>query len=170
MGATKEAVEVGERISLAGLIFQVVTLIIFCCLFADYVRLAAKSPSRFRLTKNMNFFLAFLFLGTFFILIRCAYRIAELQAGYFSAIFRDEGLFIALESWYVYVSRSYMSLLMMSSVMCVATILLNIGHPSVAFKETDYPKSPEPPFEELANENRDNISMSDMGPAGQKNN
>lgn len=63
-----------------------------------------------------------------------------------------------------------MSLLMMSSVMCIATILLNIGHPSVAFKETDYPKEAEPPFEELANENHDNISMSDMGPAGQKKN
>lgn len=44
-------------------------------------------------------FLGFLFLSTIFILIRCAYRIAELGQGYFSALFRDEGLYIGLESW-----------------------------------------------------------------------
>ncbi|CAI4214404.1 unnamed protein product [Parascedosporium putredinis] len=38
------AVEIGENISLAGLIFQVVTLIVFSIAFADYVIRARRSP------------------------------------------------------------------------------------------------------------------------------
>ncbi|KAF4445741.1 hypothetical protein F53441_10547 [Fusarium austroafricanum] len=113
-----ETVEVGEDISIAGLVFQVVTLICFSALFIDYVVRAYKSPSRYRITQNMTFFLFFLFLATVFILIRCGYRIAELEGGYFSALFRDEGLFIALES----------------CMMCVAVLLLNAGHPGYAFR------------------------------------
>ncbi|KAF5670553.1 phospholipid-translocating ATPase [Fusarium heterosporum] len=117
VASTHEAVKTGEHISLAGLIFQVVTLICFCALFADYVITASKSPSRHRLNKSMITFLIFLFLSTVFILIRCAYRIAELGQGYFSALFRDEGLYIGLES----------------CMMCVAVLLLNAGHPGYAF-------------------------------------
>ncbi|KAF5024218.1 hypothetical protein F66182_3732 [Fusarium sp. NRRL 66182] len=117
VATSQHAVQVGEHISLAGLIFQVVTLICFCVLFADYVFKASKSPSRNRLDRSMKTFLNFLFLATIFILIRCAYRIAELGQGYFSALFRDEGLFIGLES----------------CMMCVAVLLLNAGHPGYAF-------------------------------------
>ncbi|KAF4997801.1 hypothetical protein FGRMN_3595 [Fusarium graminum] len=117
VASTHEAVKTGENISLAGLIFQVVTLICFCALFVDYVITASKSPSRHHLNKAMITFLVFLFLSTVFILIRCAYRIAELGQGYFSALFRDEGLYIGLES----------------CMMCVAVLLLNAGHPGYAF-------------------------------------
>ena len=48
---------------------------------------------------RMKFFLTFLFLSILFILLRCVYRIVELREGYFSEMFRDEPLFIALESW-----------------------------------------------------------------------
>jgi hypothetical protein len=99
VASTHKDVKTGEDISLAGLIFQVVTLICFCALFIDYVVKASKSSSRNRLDKPMMTFLVFLFLSTIFILIRCAYRIAELGQGYFSALFRDEGLYIGLESW-----------------------------------------------------------------------
>lgn len=95
----RHAVQIGEHISLAGLIFQVVTLVAFCALFADYVYRASRSSSRNRLNKAMWVFLALLFMSTVFVLIRCAYRIAELGRGYFSALFRDEGLFVGLESW-----------------------------------------------------------------------
>ncbi|KAJ4254424.1 hypothetical protein NW762_010022 [Fusarium torreyae] len=119
VASDRNAVKTGEHISLAGLIFQVVTLICFCALFADYVFKTSKSPSRYRLNKSMAIFLAFLFLSTVFILIRCAYRIAELGQGYFSALFRDEGLYIGLES----------------CMMCVAVLLLNAGHPGYAFDD-----------------------------------
>ncbi|KAF5600600.1 phospholipid-translocating ATPase [Fusarium pseudoanthophilum] len=119
-GADKHAIEIGEHISLAGLIFQVVTLVCFCALFADYVIRAFK-VCRHRLSKPVIYFLVFLFFSTLFILIRCIYRIAELYQGYFSAIFRDEGLFIGLES----------------CMMCVAVLLLNAGHPGYVFSKKE---------------------------------
>lgn len=120
VSTAQEDVKTGEDISIAGLVFQVVTLLCFVALFIDYVFRASKSPARYRLTKPILTFLFFLFLSTIFILIRCGYRIAELNGGYFSAIFRDEGLYIALES----------------CMMCIAVLLLNAGHPGCAFKET----------------------------------
>ncbi|KAG7412713.1 RTA1 like protein-domain-containing protein [Fusarium sp. MPI-SDFR-AT-0072] len=120
VSTAQDDVKTGEDISIAGLVFQVVTLLCFVALFIDYVIRASKSPARYRLTKPILTFLFFLFLSTIFILIRCGYRIAELNGGYFSAIFRDEGLYIALES----------------CMMCIAVLLLNAGHPGYAFKET----------------------------------
>ncbi|KAF5635596.1 phospholipid-translocating ATPase [Fusarium tjaetaba] len=120
VSTAQEDVKTGEDVSIAGLVFQVVTLLCFVALFIDYVVRASKSPARYRLTKPILTFLFFLFLSTIFILIRCGYRIAELNGGYFSAIFRDEGLYIALES----------------CMMCIAVLLLNAGHPGYAFKET----------------------------------
>ncbi|KLO84405.1 phospholipid-translocating ATPase [Fusarium fujikuroi] len=120
VSTAQEDVKTGEDVSIAGLVFQVVTLLCFVALFIDYVIRASKSPARYRLTKPILTFLFFLFLSTIFILIRCGYRIAELNGGYFSAIFRDEGLYIALES----------------CMMCIAVLLLNAGHPGYAFKET----------------------------------
>lgn len=64
----------------------------------------------------MKFFLTFLFLSILFILLRCVYRTVELREGYFSEMFRDEPLFIALES----------------CVISVAIICLTIGHPGYA--------------------------------------
>ncbi|KAL9563847.1 hypothetical protein ACKAV7_012019 [Fusarium commune] len=115
----RETVKVGEDISISGLVFQVVTLLCFSILFMDYVIRASKSQSRYRLTKSVTVFLFFLFFATVFILIRCGYRIAELEGGYFSDLFRDEGLYIALES----------------CIMCIAVLLLNAGHPGYAFLE-----------------------------------
>ncbi|KAF5550326.1 phospholipid-translocating ATPase [Fusarium mexicanum] len=120
VSTAEDDVKTGEDVSIAGLVFQVVTLLCFVALFIDYVIRASKSPARHRLTKSILTFLFFLFLSTIFILIRCGYRIAELNGGYFSAIFRDEGLYIALES----------------CMMCIAVLLLNAGHPGYAFKET----------------------------------
>ncbi|KAG5797575.1 hypothetical protein H9Q69_003369 [Fusarium xylarioides] len=120
VSTAQDDVKTGEDISIAGLVFQVVTLLCFVALFIDYVIRASKSPARYRLTKPILTFLFFLFLSTIFILIRCGYRIAELNGGYFSAIFRDEGLYIALES----------------CMMRIAVLLLNAGHPGYAFKET----------------------------------
>jgi hypothetical protein len=98
VSTTEAQVEVGVNISLAGLIFQVVTLAVFCFLFADYLIRYRKSAHWGKMPKALNIFLAFLFLSAVFIFIRCAYRIKELSEGYFSEFFRDQPLFIALES------------------------------------------------------------------------
>ncbi|KAK7424719.1 hypothetical protein QQX98_000297 [Neonectria punicea] len=150
----RKAIENGENISLAGLIFQVVTLVVFSALFADYVFKAARSPSRSRLNRAMIIFLGFLFASTFIILVRCAYRIVELGQGYFSAIFRDEDLFIGLET----------------VTMCVAALLLNAGHPGMAFKRkevTEETKGVDTPFECLANGTNEDISMTSIAENGE---
>ncbi|KPM39587.1 hypothetical protein AK830_g6938 [Neonectria ditissima] len=149
VATNRKAIENGENISLAGLIFQVVTLVVFSALFADYVFKVARSPSRDRLTKIMVTFLGLLFTSTFIVLVRCAYRIVELGQGYFSAIFRDEGLFIGLET----------------VTMCVAALLLNVGHPGRVFSRkevTDNTKDMDPPFEYLASGTNEGISMASI--------
>lgn len=98
MGGTEARIQVGVNISLSGLVFQVVTLVVFCVSFADYLITCRRTPAWNHITKEMTRFLAFTFLSTLFILIRCVYRIVELHEGYFSHLFRDEPLFIALES------------------------------------------------------------------------
>lgn len=98
VSTTKEDIDRGVDISLAGLIFQVVTLVTFCALFADYLISCRKLQSFKEIWHTMGFFLSSMFVSIVLILLRCAYRIAELQNGYFSELFREETLFIALES------------------------------------------------------------------------
>lgn len=97
VGSTEDDIQVGVNISLVGLIFQVITLTIFCVLFMDYVYRAWWSTSRYKIQPLVSF-LAFVFIAVLLILLRCVYRVVELHAGYFSDLFRDEALFIALES------------------------------------------------------------------------
>ena len=99
VSTAQEDIDVGVDISLAGLIFQVVTLIGFVALFADYIISCRRKLQSFQeIRHTMGFFLLCLFICIILILLRCAYRIAELQEGYFSELFREEDLFIALES------------------------------------------------------------------------
>lgn len=103
MAETNAAIQVGVDISLAGLVFQVVTLALFCGLFADYLITCSRtSTARKRLTRRMSVFLTFMFLSVLLILVRCAYRIEELHEGYFSPLFRNQPLFIGLESVLVF--------------------------------------------------------------------
>ncbi|CAI4214561.1 unnamed protein product [Parascedosporium putredinis] len=77
-----------------------------------------------------------MFAATFFILVRCVYRIVELGQGYFSELFRDEGLFIAFES----------------VMMCIAVLLLNAGHPGPVFNRRRAIAKEEQSSEQSANE------------------
>lgn len=93
--------KLGVRISMAGLILQVVTLVIFVALFIDYVvRYVRKSTAR-PLQPRMKLFLSFLFLSIIFVLVRCIYRIDELRDGYDGPLIRNEPLFMVLEAAYV---------------------------------------------------------------------
>ncbi|KYK58886.1 hypothetical protein DCS_00013 [Drechmeria coniospora] len=113
---TTDEIQVGVNISLAGLVFQVFTLALFCILFADYLTACWRhADARRKLTSRLVVFLALLFTAILLILLRCAYRIVELHEGYFSDMFRDEIFFIALES----------------GVICVTVLVLNIGHPGL---------------------------------------
>jgi hypothetical protein len=87
----------GVNVSLAGLAFQVFTLIIFIIAAADYMIRFVRSQGRRELNGRFRVFLAFLSLAILLILIRCIYRIDELSEGYAGSLFRNEGLFIGLE-------------------------------------------------------------------------
>ncbi|KAF2011578.1 RTA1-domain-containing protein [Aaosphaeria arxii CBS 175.79] len=116
LASNKDDVQVGVDISLAGLVFQVVTITCFCALFADYLVSCKRSGIWTTIDRRMKFFLIFLFLSILFILVRCVYRIVELREGYFSEMFREQPLFIALES----------------AITSVAVVCLTIGHPGYA--------------------------------------
>lgn len=98
VSSTKADVDQGVDISLGGLVLQVVSLLAFCVLFADFIISYVRLKDRPAMTTRLKVFLISLSLGTFFILLRCVYRIVELHEGYFSHWFRDETLYIVLES------------------------------------------------------------------------
>ncbi|KXJ89841.1 RTA1 like protein-domain-containing protein [Microdochium bolleyi] len=160
---TESAVNRGVKISLAGLVFQVVTLVAFTLLFIDYLRScgflasffssSASSGSSGRTTatgmrenektttttagskqpvrhfaRSLKVFMVFLFLATLFVFVRCAYRIKELSEGYFSQFFREENLFIALES----------------CMMVLAVFCLNVSHPGYGFQTAPVSSSHSP--------------------------
>ena len=88
-------------ISIAGLSFQVLTLCVFIGLSLEfawrYTRAKDARIDKGTLPRSFKIFVAFLSAAVVFILIRCAYRIAELKNGYSGALLHDEGSFIALE-------------------------------------------------------------------------
>ena len=98
----------GVNISLAGLSFQVLSLLVFISLTFDYVlrrrrlrsrerRDGVQDPAKSRVPFRFKSFVFMLSTAITLILIRCAYRIAELRQGYNGSLIHDEGLFIALE-------------------------------------------------------------------------
>lgn len=99
-GASKKGVDIG----LAGLSFQVFTLVVFIALCSQYAvryrrdarekEVAVSTPDA-----KFKFALTFLAFATLVILVRCSFRIYELSGGYRGEALHDEGLFIGLESW-----------------------------------------------------------------------
>ena len=62
-----------------------------------YVKAKNAEVDKATLPTSFKVFIGFLSAATLFILIRCAYRIAELKNGYDGNLIHDEGSFIALE-------------------------------------------------------------------------
>lgn len=96
-GGSKTAVDV----SIAGLSFQVFTLLIFIYLGFEFGLAYQKGQKTERreppLDMRFKVFVAALALAIILILIRCAYRIDELSDGYNGPLIHKEGLFIGLE-------------------------------------------------------------------------
>lgn len=85
-------------LALAGLGFQVFTLVIFSGLFIDYLARFARTPvAKTVLNNRMKTFLSFLGVAIVLILARCAFRVDELSEGYGGPLVAREGLFIGLE-------------------------------------------------------------------------
>ncbi|KAK1974116.1 parasitic phase-specific protein PSP-1 [Colletotrichum cereale] len=156
VSTTRAAVDRGVNISLAGLVLQVAALLVFCCLFADYMITYTRSKTRPPMSQRLRLYLLFLGLSTLLILLRCIYRIVELHEGYFSHWFRDQALYIALES----------------AVMVLAVFSLSIGHPGFLFTQKEGQESstkdprdtiPRGESAQVANENKEGTVLVPQG-------
>lgn len=100
--------KLGTNLMIAGIVFQVITLLVFGCFAARYAMNAYHSRSQFSqstiaLLDNTRFklFLVSLLVAFTTIFTRCVYRIAELAPGWSNPIMRRENEYIVLESVYV---------------------------------------------------------------------
>jgi hypothetical protein len=123
----------GDNIMVAGLAFQVFTLLIFMLLCLDFaIRTARRhkalgasafdqNPLFIQLRSKWQFkaFLGALTLATICIFWRSVYRVAELSEGWTGHLIRQQWLFLGFEGVMV----------------IVACFALNLFHPSLMFKE-----------------------------------
>jgi hypothetical protein len=89
--------QIGTDMALVGLSLQVVVMVGFCCCFGDYLVRYFRSGSTGKFGRRCTLFFAFMASAVVLILVRCAYRVAELKDGYRGDLIGDEALFIALE-------------------------------------------------------------------------
>ncbi|KAI1423588.1 parasitic phase-specific protein PSP-1 [Xylaria sp. FL1777] len=108
---------VGVDLALAGLIFQVVTMLAFVGLLADYLIRYFQDKPFHSVNVRLRIFLGALSVAILLILGRCAYRVAELSEGYSGTLFHNEPLFIGLEG----------------VLIVLAVIALAVGHPGFVF-------------------------------------
>ena len=116
----------GNDLMMAGIVWQVVTLIIFGALVADYAyrvfqRRMDLAPSATQLLNTTRFklFTAGIFLAYLTIFTRCVFRIGEMANGWGNSIMQDETDFIVLDG----------------VMITLATISLTLVHPGHAFPE-----------------------------------
>lgn len=95
----------GDNVMIAGLAFQVFTLLVFGALASEYAWRVRKYSDRLnpktlelRASRKFRWFLIALGVSYFAILIRCIYRVAEMAGGWGNSIMANEPAFIALDS------------------------------------------------------------------------
>ena len=121
----------GDHIMVAGLAFQVCTLLVFIFFSADFALRTLRrtatmgqealdpTHAKLRASKLFRGFLVALMLSTLCIFTRSVYRVAELGEGWEGALIKNQNLFIGLEGVMV----------------IVAVLLLNVFHPGLCFRE-----------------------------------
>ncbi|KAH3962333.1 hypothetical protein HBI80_034600 [Parastagonospora nodorum] len=130
--------QLGTDLMVAGLAFQVFTMLTFIILALDFAirtlgrirqlgSANALDPRHAALRKSWAFkgFLTVLSLATLLIFTRCVFRVAELSHGWHGPLIQKQHYFIGLES----------------AIVCVAVLLLNLFHPSICFGESGNPAS-----------------------------
>jgi hypothetical protein len=129
--------KLGNDIMIAGLSFQVLTMLAFILLALDFaVRTACRirrlgsenvlNPHYAELRKSWIFrgFLVALLLSTLCIFTRCIYRVAELSHGWSGELMKKENYFVGLES----------------AIIVVAVFMLNVFHPGFCFNNPTQPR------------------------------
>ncbi|KAF2787448.1 RTA1-domain-containing protein [Melanomma pulvis-pyrius CBS 109.77] len=116
--------DIGTNLMIAGVIFQVVILVIFAICIGEYSlrcyrHRAELAPESWELFNNTKFrlFSGSVFIAYICILVRCAYRIPELTGGWGSDLMRNEAEFIALEG----------------VMIVLAVLVLTVCHPGIFF-------------------------------------
>lgn len=101
----KHLFDIGNALMNAGMIAQVVTLLLFGVLSVEYGYRVWRqsygiSPKVSTLSKSLKFkvFLGALGMAYLVVLIRCCYRVAEMSGGWGNEIMKNEGLFMAMDS------------------------------------------------------------------------
>ncbi|EQB47898.1 RTA1 like protein [Colletotrichum gloeosporioides Cg-14] len=111
--------DLGVNLAMGGLVIQVVVIVVFCAVFADYMIRYTRSSYTRKLMQREKIFFGFLALAVALILARCSYRVDELSEGYSNSTkVTDEGLFIGLEG----------------VLIVLAVFSLCLGHPGLAFE------------------------------------
>lgn len=100
--------KLGNNLMLAGLIYQVVSLLLFAAACIDFAIRVYRHKSwqnpvykKLRTSTRFHGFLWALGISFVAIFTRCVYRVVELGGGWNNHLMREEIPFIILESWYV---------------------------------------------------------------------
>jgi hypothetical protein len=116
--------EVGTNLMIAGIVLQVITLVLFAALVIEYAAKTRKEWYQVNedakiLARTTRFKLFSAAVGIAFVAIflRCVYRIAELAPGWANSIMRDEPSYIAFEGFMI----------------LVAVLALTVFHPGLFF-------------------------------------
>lgn len=128
--------DTGNHIMIAGLAFQIFTLLIFMLLALDFAvrtyRRISKVGAHTALDQHhaelrgswvFKGFLIALIISTLCVFTRCVYRVAELSEGWTGHLMLTQKYFVGLEG----------------AIIVAAVLLLNMFHPGLCFKEA--PKS-----------------------------
>jgi hypothetical protein len=132
----------GNHLMLAGLIFQIVSLVLFALACGDFAIRARKFSSRrnpiYSKLRASAKFRGFLWAATVSfatIFTRCVYRVIELGGGWNNSLMREETPFIILESWY---AGDHCILFIISncifSMIVIAVYALIAFHPGFGFQ------------------------------------
>lgn len=93
--------DLGVDLALAGLAFQVATILTFSSFLTDFIiryfRSARGRRAASLIGVRLKVFFSFMFLAMVLTVARSAYRLVELREGYSGDLISDEPIFIGLE-------------------------------------------------------------------------
>ncbi|KAI8960266.1 RTA1 like protein [Daldinia sp. FL1419] len=134
-----DGLRVGTKITIAGLVLQVVSLCIFLTLFLAVVLYprrqryghnsktsqphgldTAPTPTETRgnVQGSLILFVVMLLLATTLILVRSCYRVAELSQGLLSSLATSQWLFVGLDGFMIAISTSLMVIVHPAVILC----------------------------------------------------
>lgn len=147
------AQDIGTDLMIAGIVWQVITLLVFGALVADYAWRCSKrtlQSSAYQLLGTLRFklFLGSLVFAYLTIFTRCVYRIAELGPGWRNEIMQSEVEFMVLDG----------------AMIAIATVCLTVFHPGYTFPEMQMHKNLPAGAEKAADLEAPSPDMAGQGP------